>query len=607
MASTPAYRFQVFRDIYSPKLVMTSKNTGVGPITLYGTQRYLLDEIQEGLERGVHWFVILKGRQQGITTLLEQLNIFWLSIYPGLQGAMIFDDGKNLSTGRSMVTEILNSLPPGFRVGVKRNNRDELLLNNGSRLMYLSAGSGGNLGRSKGLNYCHSSECSSWKDQKGLDSLTDALSHTNPNRFYAFESTALGHNIFFDMAEDAKDDPSKKFIFLGWWRMEDYRYKKGTDEFKKWWGEWQHLTEFEAPRVALIKERYDFDITPEQIAWYRHKMHNRSEDSCLEENPWLEEDAWQASGKNFFNNKRLTEDMNALPKLCPFNGYSVKLGANFMKTQIVETADINVLDLRVWEEPKPGGKYVMGVDPSYASSEESDRCVISIWRCYADKAVQVAEYATNISTTQQCAWVMAYLAACYRGVMINLEINGPGAEVMSSIKHLKDQVNFGGLREIANGLGKGDVLDHIKWFLYHRVDSTGGGYAFNWKTSASTKEPLMNRYRDRYMEEEALARSIPLIDEMITIRQEGAKIEASGKNNDDRVIAAALAIWAWVEWIRPGMMSEGRTHKKETAMEQRIETEGRPDAVAITVQRYFMRRASGDYEGRARFLAEGNF
>ena len=36
---------------------------------LLGTQTYVMDEISSGLEEGIHFFVILKGRQLGITTI----------------------------------------------------------------------------------------------------------------------------------------------------------------------------------------------------------------------------------------------------------------------------------------------------------------------------------------------------------------------------------------------------------------------------------------------------------------------------------------------------------------------------------------------------------
>ena len=70
----------------------------------------------------------------------------------------------------------------------------------------------------------------------------------------------------------------------------------------------------------------------------------------------------------------------------------------------------NEVDLRVWEEPVPGARYAIGFDPAYGRNDNADNNVICVARCFADKWVQVAEYASNNHTAGQSAWVMAHLA-----------------------------------------------------------------------------------------------------------------------------------------------------------------------------------------------------
>ena len=43
--------------------------------TLLGTQTYVMGEIGKGLEEGAHHYVILKGRQLGITTISLALDL----------------------------------------------------------------------------------------------------------------------------------------------------------------------------------------------------------------------------------------------------------------------------------------------------------------------------------------------------------------------------------------------------------------------------------------------------------------------------------------------------------------------------------------------------
>ena len=53
--------------------------------------------------------------------------------------------------------------------------------------------------------------------------------------------------------------------------------------------------------------------------------------------------------------------------------------------------------------------------------------------------------------------------------------------------------------------------------------------------------------------------SLDLIEEMKTIVRDGGSIEASGRNKDDRVIAAALASAAFAEQVQPRLIKQGIT------------------------------------------------
>jgi len=467
------------------KIRITSKEaTEPVPIVPYDAQTRFLEAMASGLQEDIHHFVCLKARQLGISTILLALDIFWLQMFPGLQGALIADTGDNKETFRETITEMLDSLPAGYKVKVRRHNRNALILANGSRLQYMSAGKAGNtgLGRSRALNFVHATECSSWKDQVGLDSLRAALALENPNRLYIFESTALGFNLFYDIYEEAKDSGIQKAFFIGWWAKEIYRIREGTSEFDRWWNISPELTDEEATLTQEVMEEYGHQITPEQWAWFRRESFNKSQSSLHSEFPTTERLAWQSTGFPFFSMNRVNQDQVFIRnQRVTFNGYRYELGEKFLAMKCSPTTTLDDIELRVWEDPKPDGVYVMGVDPAYGRDEWKDRSVISVWRCYADKIVQVAEYATPWPETRHVAWVMAHLAGCYRNVIINLEITGPGGSVMQELNYLRQQMQYGKLKEIAADLNPEWALDQARWFLYHRVDSMGPGYMYNWK------------------------------------------------------------------------------------------------------------------------------
>jgi hypothetical protein len=55
---------------FCSELKIETKEEGLKKMgKLLGTQTYVMEEIQKGLDQDVHFFVILKGRQLGITTV----------------------------------------------------------------------------------------------------------------------------------------------------------------------------------------------------------------------------------------------------------------------------------------------------------------------------------------------------------------------------------------------------------------------------------------------------------------------------------------------------------------------------------------------------------
>ena len=570
--------FKVFREEFLPRVKITSKELLTpSPMTLYKSQEYAYDKVEEGLLNDVHDAKFLKARQLGISTAFLPLDIFWLYTNPGLQGALIADTGDNKETFRETITQMLEGLPKAYRIPIKSHNRNALVLGNGSRLQYMSAGRGRNsgLGRSRALNFIHATECSSWGDQKGLDSLRASLAREHPNRLYLWESTALGQNLWFDMCQEAKDDDEQSLVFIGWWMKDIYRIDRTSQQYAKWWGQSPELTEYEQQTGQEVLDKYSHQITTEQWAWYRREQDNKSGESMNSEFPSTELEAWVTTGSNFFNNRRVDTDVNFARNYARFHAYNITFGLTFSSLKIEEVFSATDADLKVWEEPRKDARYVIGMDVAYGLSETNDRTVIEVFRCFGDKMVQVAEYATSQPETQQAAWVLAWLCGCYRDCRVNLEINGPGMQVMLEMKNLKRQIEQRIIRDIPVGLNVQRSLDTMRWYLWHRPDSMGAGYVYGWKTAWDNKLFMLNQMRDNYNTELLLVRSVQLLAEMATLKQEGDAIQASGRNKDDRVIAAGLACYAWNEWIRPGMMAEKRDFRTEMASQEQREKSDR--------------------------------
>ena len=534
--------------------------TTLAPDVLLGTQRYFIEEVSKGLEDGIHTFVVLKGRQLGLTTICLALDLYWLFLHEGMSGSMVTHDEETRDMFRSTLAMYMEGLPNAFKQPLVTHNRSQLTLKNRSRFAYQVAGSRKNtkLGKGKALTFLHATECSEYGDEEGLASLEASLAEQNPNRLFVWETTAQGYNAFFDMWEDAKESRVKKAIFIGWWRNQFYRKKKGSIEYDVYYD--GRLQPEEKKWVRQVKQLYDFDIDDEQIAWWRWAMAEKSRDETLhyQNYPPTEDYAFVLSGSQFFNAARINDEYKRAAKF-DFHNYRFVLREAFEDTDILECGEKNG-NLKIWEFPRSQGHYVIGADPAYGSSEWADRFCVSVWRCYADGMDQVAEFNTPDCSTFQFAWVMIYLAASYinggGSVMLNLEINGPGQAVWQEIQNLKrTAVNQPG----GEGHKLYSVIANIQNYLYKRLDSFGAPSAFHWKTTTDTKERAFNLIKDCFERGIMLVKSKELIDEMKNVIRDEGTIGAPGRGKDDRVVAAALAAVAWADYVRMRMIQQGMT------------------------------------------------
>lgn len=549
------------------QLQIETKEKGLQRLgNLLGTQTYVMGEIARGLEEGAHHYVILKGRQLGITTISLALDLYWVFTHPGLGATLVTDTEENREMFRSTLGMYHEHLPKEFKIPVEGHNRNQMILRNRSRLFYQVAGlrAKGSLGRGKAITYLHGTETSSWGDEEGLASLLASLAETNPDRLYMFESTARGFNMFHDMYVTAKRAKTQRAIFCGWWRNEFYASDPESAVYKTYWD--GRLTPEEREWVREIKKLYGFEINSRQMAWWRWKLAEGIRDDALmyQEFPPTEDYAFVMTGTSFFSNARCTDSVKEAKKEVP-DYYRYVMGATFTDTEVIKSQE-RLATLKVWEEPVDTAYYVIGADPAYGSSDWADRFCLTVYRCYADGMEQVAEFATSELNTYQFAWVISHLAGAYKNSTLNLEVNGPGQAVINELRNLKRQAaSLGG----PQGKDLMNVLGHMQNYMWRKNDSLGGiTNSIGWLTTGPSKERMLNYMKDYFERGMMRVRSLDCIDEMKSIVRDGGSIQAGGRGKDDRVIASALAAAAYAEQIWPRLVQMKVTRENNRAQDQ---------------------------------------
>ena len=252
-------------------------------------------------------------------------------------------------------------------------------------------------------------------------------------------------------------------------------------------------------------------------------------------------------------------------KKTPFQTWRYKLGMKFDETEVKQVKDTRA-ELRIWEIRRVRILRAR-LRPGLWQSDEADRSVISIWRCYADCIVQVAEYCSSQPSTYQCAWVMAHLAGYYgvNWLMPIIEINGPGQAVFDELEKVRRMASD--IKPHDEDYHIRNILANMRHYFYRRMDSPGGGgLAYHWRSSQDLKTRMLNQYKNGIELHRAVPRSVPLLEEMQRVVNEGGNIGGEGRSKDDRVIGAALAYQAWnivgpdqIENARPDQGRVGST------------------------------------------------
>lgn len=583
------------------ELKIDSKERGIITLrdSLYRGQWLFLQQVCAGLDAGCREFVVLKARQLGITTISLALDLFWMFVHDGLQSGFVAHEEGSKEKTREIIERYIKSLPRDLKVEIVKHNKYNLVLSNGSIMDYLVAGTTKRtkgLGRGRAYTHIHSTELAFYGNQEAVDSFVAGIAKTHVDRLRIWESTANGFDSpLWEKWSSAKEDTiTQRCIFIGWWGNDNYDVSNDAQLMEKYGYD---PTPDEQERIAKVAELYQQEITIGMLAWYRwyEATQSKTPHMMAQEFPWTEDEAFISTGSKFFDQKKVAEDIQELTQnFSLFKGYRFNLGERFVDTHMEACSEVRDVTLRVWAKPVEGAKYIISCDPAYGSDDNKDRSVIQVKRCYADKVEQVAEYADDEALTYQVTWVLAWLAGKYKDSMINLEVTGPGAQIMLEFKHLKELATAGMLDMPAEATvdqkqQRDSFLDNMqaaRWFIYHRQDSMGGGYAYNWKTTGDTKIAALNALRDSHVTRAFIPRSLPLLDEMTHIVQNGWDIRASGKHHDDRVMAAALAIWGWQEWIRPGMIAENMT-KAQSDLLEKAQVDPRGTFMQRIVQEHF--------------------
>lgn len=539
-------------------LKINSKEAGLiefSPQNWFKAQKYLMYEIANAHPEQ-RTFVVLKCRQMGATEILSAFDFFMATEFPNMKLALLFDDYKNAWKARQNIAfQYYPCIVHRLKTKMIVNSREIIRFDNNSTIQFLytsnRAENRGRAGRSQSYNYLHASEVAYFKSEEDYLSIQASLAQKHPRRFYIYESTANGLNLFYELYQNAKKSPVEKAIFIGWWLQDSYTLPTDSEAFKAYS---YPIDKEEREWIEYVERFYKFKINMNQLAWWRMQLNEKYKGDlnyCLQELPWTEEQAFQLSGNRFFPSTLIIRQLEKLKtKEKNFKYYYVSFDNKFK----IERATPLGANLVIFEPPSLKGIYAIGADPTMGANLESDNGVITVYRCYKEKLVQVAELCDNELSPQAFARFLLLLACLYNGAMINLEITGAGHAVLHELDALRkahwvpEVEKYEDLSSEVIHLFRENVKK-IKEYLYYRPDSLRRSLVRHWKTTPESKVQVFSLFRGYLYQDKIEINSNELLEEMKFIVKNGSVIEAD-RGNDDRTIATALAIETYDRYLQ---------------------------------------------------------
>ena len=259
------------------------------PFFLNRVQRDFISRLKErGASRP---YFILKGRQQGFTTLITAIQLSFAIVRRNFSGFTVADRDDNvraifLDKAKMMYSRLPKRLKPTEKI----NSANELFFDRLNSSLRVSCASE-NIGRSRTLSFIHYSEVSFFKCS--LASLQKSVQETLvPDAICVYETTANGYGD----AKDLWDSGCCINLFYPWWLSEEYSISEAVPPVTDLW-----LT----GRLEYLKGK---GLTDGQLSWYARKYEGYIDKSAIkQEYPCSAEEAFVTCGGSIFDTERISD------------------------------------------------------------------------------------------------------------------------------------------------------------------------------------------------------------------------------------------------------------------------------------------------------------
>ena len=496
--------------------VVVDKNQKTMPFFLNEVQKSFMNTLNQAIEefregrRTDISILVLKGRQQGFTTLITAYQLSYCIMHRNFQGFTLADKSDNSEAIFQNKAKFPHSqLPEVLKPTEKFNNRKMLLFEKINSSWAVDTATK-DVGRSRTVNFFHGSECAFWKD--GISPIQAALGEAfTKNCIKIYESTANGYNDYQKMWESGVHIN----CFYEWWRTPEYELKFPSHSVK---------TEWEADldvRKGWVWERLRWlrdkkHLKTEQLYWYYKKYEGYIDKRLIkQEYPCTPEEAFLLSGDTVFDTEKILARLADIPRpikvgyfLYDYDGMRIK--------NIRWISDRNGY-IRIYQIPNTPEitKYCIGGD---TAGEGSDYFTGHVLDAKTGKQVAALKHRFD---ADQYTKQMYCLGMYYKYALIGIESNFDTFPIMELQR-----------------------LGYRNQYVREAVDTYTGKTEkrFGFKTTTLTRPTAISRLIEVVRDHTDTINDKDTLEELLTIvRNEKGKVEAPEGGHDDQMMGLAIA------------------------------------------------------------------
>lgn len=506
---------------------VVDKNKRVIPFFLNEVQHEFIDVLNEaiddydkGLINNIS-ILVLKGRQQGFTTLITAYQLACTITRNNFEGLTLADKASNTEMiFQNKAKFPYSRLPELLKPSEKYNNKRQLLFEKINSSWGADTATK-DVGRSRTINFFHGSECAFWKD--GMSGIQASLGETfTKNAIKIYESTANGFNDYRTMWKSGENIN----CFFEWWKSKEYRLNFETKNIGT-----KFLNDIDRKRGEWIYDRLQWlrdvkYLDENQLYWYFKKYQGYIDKELIkQEYPCTPDEAFVASGKCYFDKEIIIKRIDFLEGIknngvidTGYFDFDVVTINNKKKLKNIKwVSDVNGC-IKIFRKPELNHPYVLGGDTAGEGSDFFTGIVIDN---SSKKVVAVLrhEYDETFYTRQ-----VFCLGVFYNDALVGLETNFS----TYPIKMLSEEYEYSNL------------------YVREREDDFTGKVvkAFGFRTDRTTRPLILAELQRIFKEDIDYISDIDILKEALTfIKNVKGRPEAQEGSHDDLIMGTAITYY----------------------------------------------------------------